>query len=116
LAERRGHAPLKYNSKVAEQFGVQPSVDAPEAPRELVQVDHIPVPPTEEAAPARGKNPQMNPEERVLAILREEAEEISIRLERLGIVFGPAQQQELVDYGMAILSGLVGGGAIARRP
>lgn len=115
MSERRGHPALKFNSKIAEQFGIQPAIDAPENPRELVKVDHIPVPPTEQPT-ARGQNPPMNPEERVLAILREEAEEIGIRLEKFGVPFGPPAQQQLVDYGMAILSGLVGGGAIARRP
>jgi hypothetical protein len=106
---------MKFNQKIADQFGIQPSIDAPEAQRELVKVAHIPTPPIEEAVTASGKNPPMNSEERVLAILREEAEELSARLKFFGIAFSPAQQQELVDYGMAILSGLVGGGAIARR-
>jgi hypothetical protein len=116
--ERRGRPALRFNRELADQFGIQPAIDAPDPPRELVQVDHIPTPPDVEqpVAPDRKGNPtSANPEETIEHILREEAEELSVRLSKFGVDFGPAQQQALVDYGMALLTGLVGGGAVGHR-
>jgi hypothetical protein len=119
---RRGHAALKYNPEVAEQFGIRPNeVDMP---RELVRVESLPDPPAtetvEKVVPGKRRKrtevDPINPEEHVNNILKQEAEEIAVRLERIGIIFAPAQQQSLVDYGMAILSGIVSGGTLARRP
>jgi hypothetical protein len=119
--ERRGNPPLKYNQELADTFGIHPSVEAPEPPRELVRVDHIPVPPDADnpPAPPRGKKNEdvvMDAsEDRLVLILREEMEELSERLKRFGIRFDASAQQSMVDYGMAVLAGAVGGGAVARR-
>jgi hypothetical protein len=119
MAERKGHPPLKFNQELADTFGINPGQDTP---RELVKVDHIPVPPDVEhpEAPPRGKRKQAvvpdNPEDRVAVILKEEMEELAVRLSRFGVPFSPANQQSLIDYAMAVLSGGIGtGGAIARR-
>jgi hypothetical protein len=112
---RRGHPALKHNADLAEQFGIVPG---PDPPRELVKVDHIPTPPDVEMpeAPARGKKAvDANPEDSVITILREEMDELRIRLERFGVPFTSAQQQDVVDYAMSRLMGYGGGGAIARR-
>jgi hypothetical protein len=110
---RRGHPAMKYNKEIAEQFGIVPG---PDPPRELVQVQSIPVPPDVEQATARGHAvSDQVPEDSIANVLREEAQELSSRLERYGVAFPPQAQQQLVDYAMAILSGYVGGGAIARR-
>lgn len=109
---------LKGNRQMAEDFGV--NVDYV---REIVKVDALPDPPAtevlEKVVAGRKRNKpqvqQIDPEQYVMTVLREEAEEISIRLDRIGVPFGPGAQQQLVDYGMAILTGMVGGGAIARR-
>ena len=42
-------------------------------------------------------------------------DDLAVRLERFGVHFSTAMQQEMVDIGMALLAGLVGGGTIARR-
>jgi hypothetical protein len=121
IVERRGHPALRYNQKIADQFGVMPAVDAAEPPRELVRVDHIPTPPDVEApqAPPRGqrKAPVVdeNPEDRVAIILREELSELAERLHRFGVRFDAPMQQSMFDYGMAVLAGAVGGGAIGSR-
>src|SRR5690242_21777556 len=126
-APRRGHAPLKYKQDLADAFGITPAVDAPEAPRETVKVDFLPDPPgteiVEAAQSARRhtrSTEKVNIDEAVMNILREEAEEIRIRLERFGVAFNPQMQQDLVDhvYSMLAMNGQgiqVGGGALARR-
>ena len=117
--ERRGNPALKFNSKVAEAFGIQPGADPP---RETVQVDALPDPPEYVVpgprAPQRAE--PLNVEETVQNILREESEEIGIRLKRFGVAFTPQMQQELVDHVFAMLAlnaqGMaIGGGAIASR-
>jgi len=117
--ERRGHPALKHNPKIAEAFGITPGADPP---RETVQVDAIPDPPL--SVPPGPRAPQrtepLNVEESVQNILREESEEIAIRLDRFGVKFTPAMQQELVDHVFAMIAlgaqGLmVGGGALASR-
>lgn len=117
--ERRGNPALKFNAKVAEAFGIQPGADPP---RETVQVGALPDPP--EVILPGPRAPQrvepLNIEESVQNILREESEEIGIRLKRFGVTFTPAMQQELVDHVFAMLAlnaqGMaVGGGAIASR-
>lgn len=119
LPERRGHPALKFNAKAAEAFGIQPGADPP---RETVQVDAIPDPP--EAVVPGPRAPQrvepLNIEESVVNILREESEEIAVRLNRFGVAFPPNLQQELVDHVFAMLAlsaqGMaIGGGAIASR-
>jgi len=110
VSERKGHPPLKHNRELAETFGINTE---PDPPRELVQVAHIPTPAPEE--PPLGKQPAEESEDRILIILREEMEELAVRLKRFGVQFTPSQQQSMIDYGMAVLAGAVGGGAIARR-
>lgn len=117
--ERRGNPALKFNAKVAEAFGIQPGADPP---RELVQVDALPDPPDYVAPGPRApqRTEALHVEENVQNILREESEEIGIRLKRFGVAFTPAMQQELVDHVFAMLAlnaqGMViGGGAIASR-
>lgn len=117
--ERRGNPPLKHNAKIAEAFGIVPGADPP---RETVRVDSLPDPPDVvlpgPRAPQRAE--PINVEESVQNILREESEEISIRLNRFGVAFTPQMQQELVDHVFAMLAlnaqGMaIGGGAIASR-
>jgi hypothetical protein len=113
--ERRGHAPLKYNKEIAEQFGIEPGADPP---RELVKVASIPVPPDvdEPEAPARGKTTvDAGPEDRLVLVLKEEMDELEVRLARFGVAFTGSQKQDVVDYTMSRLMGYGGGGAIARR-
>lgn len=113
--ERRGHAAMKFNTELAEQFGITPGADPP---RELVKVDHIPTPPDTEnpVAPDRKGNPvEESPDDAIANVLREEMDELSTRLRRFGVHFNPSQQQTVVDYTMSVLAGYGGGGAIARR-
>ena len=116
---------MKYNAELAEAFGVQPSVDAPEPPRETVRVESLPDPPGTEvmqAGQARRtrSTEKVNIDEAVMNIFREEAEEIRIRLDRFGIKFTPAMQQDLTDHLFTLLALdqqglLIGGGALVRR-
>lgn len=111
----RERRPLpKYNRELAEQFGIDPGV--PDAPRQTIRVDSIPTP-TEVQAPrsARPAQAHVNLEEAVLNILKEEMDELSIRLERFGVSFNSSMQQEMVDFAMAVLSGMAGGGTLGRR-
>jgi len=109
---------FKGNAELAEQFGITDDFH-----RELVKVDSLPDPPATETVErvihgkrrTKSQKIEMNPEEYVMIVLKEEAEEVAVRLERIGIAFGPMAQQQLVDYGMAILTGMVGGGTLARR-
>jgi hypothetical protein len=116
-APRRGNPPLKYNQSLAEAFGVHPSIEAPEREREVVRVDSLPDPPAVvvPGGPAPERETGLNAEEQAVRIFREEADEIGVRLGRFGIPFHPGQKQELVDHGMALLTGLVGGGTLVRR-
>ena len=114
---RRGHPALKYRKDLAEAFGIDPNT--PDPPRELVTVDSLPDPIEIETtlkprAPKRAE--PLNVDEVVLNILREEMEEIGIRLERFGVKFQPAMKQDMIDHAFALLGGFVqGGGAIASR-
>jgi len=103
---------LKGNPELAAPFDI---TDAP--PRELVKVDSLPDPPETvvAGAPAPERETPLNIDEAVMNIFREEGEEIRVRLARFGITFDSRMQQEMVDHGMALLTGLVGGGAIGRR-
>jgi hypothetical protein len=121
---RRGHAPLKYNREMAEQFGITPASDAPEPEwREFVKADSLPDPPADapvDTPESRARNRKQVPEatsidDAVLNIIKEEAGELAVRLERYGIQFTSAMQQDMADHTMALLTGLVGGGALARR-
>jgi hypothetical protein len=112
---RRGHAAIKHNADLAEQFGINVG---PDPPRQLVKVDFIPTPLDVEQpeSSSRGKKTvDANPEDSVITILREEMDELRVRLERFGVPFTAAQQQDVVDYAMSRLMGYGGGGAIARR-
>jgi hypothetical protein len=111
---RRGHAQLKYNKEIAEQFGIEPGADPP---RELVKVASIPVPPDvdEPEAPALWKTVDAGTEDRLVLVLKEEMDELEVRLARFGVAFTGSQKQDVVDYTMSRLMGYGGGGAIARR-
>jgi hypothetical protein len=113
---------MKGSQEMREAFGIND-----EFVRETVRVDSLPDPPgTEviEAAQAshsrRATPAKVNVDEAVIQILREEAQEISIRFERFGISFPANMQQDLIDhvYSLLALSAqglMVGGGAVARR-
>jgi hypothetical protein len=109
FARARG---LKGNAELASAFDIG---DAP--PRELVKVDYLPDPPDVQvpgpAAPER--ETALDLDDTIAKILREEAEELGMRLARFGVRFDPRMKQEMIDHGMALLAGAVGGGAIARR-
>ena len=103
---------MKGNSELATAFGI---TDA--QPRELVRVESLPDPPETVApgAPAPERETPLNIDEAVANIFREEADEIRVRLARYGIAFDARMQTEFCDHGMALLTGMVGGGAIGRR-
>jgi hypothetical protein len=99
---------------MAEQYGINP--DVPDPPRETVKVDHIPDPPEVQAqGSARPTQAHINVEEAVSTVLKEEMEELAVRLDRFGISLNTAMQQDLVDYAMALLGGFVSGGARGHR-
>ena len=120
-AERRARArSLKANPELAEAYGI-----GDDPPRELVRVDSLPDPPATEvieaAAPRHRRQPaSLNVDEAVLNILRDEMDELAVRLDRFGVAFTPAMKQDVVDhiFGMMIsMAGgqTIGGGALARR-
>ena len=114
MSEHERRPALKYNREMADRYGINP--DQPDPPRETVIVDHLPDPPDVEPSPApRTIREQVNVEESVINLLKQEFGELSKRLEAVGVALSPAMQQECVDFMMALLGGLVGGGAIARR-
>jgi hypothetical protein len=105
---------LKYRPELAERYGINP--DIPDPPRETVKVDYLPDPPEVQAPnTARPQQAQINLEESVIGVIREEFDELRIRLERFGVQLTPAMQQDMLDHTMALLAGFVGGGAISRR-
>lgn len=113
--ERRGRPAMKFNQELADQFGITPGQDAP---RELVQVAHIPTPPDVDSPTAPGRREEIveaQSEERIVLVIREEMDELGERLARFGILFNANQKQTVVDYMMSVLAGYGGGGAIARR-
>jgi hypothetical protein len=110
---------LKGSQEMREAFGINDDYQ-----REVVRVDSLPDPPATEVIEAAQKGRSapvaVNLDEAVIGILKEEGEEIRVRLERFGLVFTPYMQQAMVDqvYSMLALNGqgiMVGGGAIARR-
>ena len=109
---------FKGNRELAEQFGISDDYH-----RELVRVDAIPdPPPTEEVEKVVAGRKRRKPETLAVSkddfantVLKDAAGEIAARLERIGVQFTAPMQQQYVDYGMAILSGLVGGGTLAAR-
>jgi hypothetical protein len=103
---------MKYNKELAEQFGIEPG---PDAPRELVKVDFIPVPPDVEVLSQEKVSVDATSEDRISFILKEEMEELGMRLEKFGVAFTAPQKQDVIDYAMSRLIGYGGGGAIARR-
>jgi hypothetical protein len=111
---RRGHPAMKFNQELADQFGIIPGADPP---REVVKVAALPDPPPAivPGGPAPSREQPLNIDEIAVNILKEEAQELAVRLNRYGVAFNAMMQQEMVDHGMALLSGLVGGGARARR-
>jgi hypothetical protein len=112
MPERR--PALRYNKELAEQYGINP--DIPDAPRETVKVDYIPDPPEVKAQnTARPEQSHLNLEEAVIGVLKEELQELAVRLDRFGVQLTSAMQQDMLDHSMALLGGFVGGGAIGRR-
>ena len=116
---RRGHPPLKYNKEMAEQFGISPN--EPDAPRELVKVESLPDPIEVDKRPTRGRpaprrEEPLNIDEAVLTILRDEMEELGVRLDRFSVKLTAGMKQDMIDHAFALLGGFVqGGGAIASR-
>ena len=104
MNERRGHPALHE------------SQNEPEKPREVVQVETLPDPPEVVApGPKRPQQPALNMDETVLNILKQEMDDLAVRLERFGVTLDARGQQAMVDYAMATLGGFTGGGAIGRR-
>lgn len=114
MSEHERRPALRFNRELAEQFGINP--DIPDPPRETVKVDRIPdLPEVHAQETARPTQAHLNLEEVAIQILKEEYAELAIRLERFGIPLTPAQQQDLLDYTMALASGFISGGARGRR-
>ena len=114
MPEHERRPPLRYNKELAEHYGINP--DMPDPPRETVRVESLPDPPEVRAQnTARPEQSHLNLEEAVINVLKEEMQELSVRLDRFGVQFTPAHQQDTLDYVMALLGGFVGGGAIGRR-
>jgi hypothetical protein len=112
MPERR--PALRYNKEMAEQYGINP--DIPDPPRETVQVDHIPDPPEVVAEnTARPMQANLNLEETVVAVIKEEFDELRVRLERFGVQLTAGMMADMVDHTMALLGGFVGGGARGHR-
>ena len=120
-AEKRARARgFKGNAELAAQFAIDDNFV-----RETVAVKELPTPPPTEAeviATAARRQPvqAVSIENALLTIFTEEAEEIRIRLERFGVKFTSAMQQDVVDHLFALLAMnqqglLTGGGALARR-
>ena len=105
---------LTPRRELVERYGIDPSQE--DHPREVVHVDHIPTPPLVEAPnTARPTQARLTLEDTVAAVLRDEFDDLAVRLERYGVALSPSQQQDLIDYSMALLAGAVSGGATARR-
>jgi hypothetical protein len=113
-SERRGHGALKFNEKLADQFGIP--APGQEPPRETVKVASLPDPPGVNLAAQQSSQP-VNIDEMALNILKEEMSELAFRLENIGVKLTSPMQQEMVDHAFAMLGGgfTVGGGALARR-
>ena len=113
--ERQRRPALKFNQELAEQFGITPGADAP---RETVAVRELPDPPLMEnapAAPSPKRETPLNLEEQVLNVMREEFEELSVRLDRYGVALTAPMKQEMLDHTFALLGGYAFGGTLARR-
>jgi len=109
---------FKGNPELAEQFQTNN-----EYTREIVKVAALPDPPMTETVERivpgkkRGKSKieAISLEDAVTDILKKHAQELETKLAKVKVEFSSREQQELVDYVMAILTGAVGGGALARR-
>ena len=112
---------MKGNTELAEQFGVNNDYV-----RELVKVEELPTPPSTEtmqqAHSGRAKQSvdTLPVEQMLLKIFSEEADEIAVRLERVGMRFDAHMKQDLIDHLFTVVAlsqqGMrAGGGAIARR-
>lgn len=105
---------LRYNKELAEQYGINP--DIPDPPRETVQVERIPDPPEVVVEnTARPSQANLNLEDSVVGVIREEFDELRVRLERFGVQLTPAMMSDMLDHTMALLGGFVGGGARGNR-
>ncbi len=117
-ARNRG---FKGNAELAEQFGINDNFQ-----REVVKVDHLPDPPdtivVQAAEKKKGKKAstsaealEISAEDMAARIIKDEIDELAFRLDRIGVPFDAKKQQELFDYGVALISGMGGGGTLARR-
>jgi hypothetical protein len=105
---------LRFRPEMADQYGIHP--DLPDPPREVVKVDSLPDPPDVQAPnTVRAEQAQINLDEAVTNVLKQEFDELAMRLGRFGVSLTAAMQQELLDFSMALLGGMIGGGAISRR-
>lgn len=105
---------MKGSAVLAEQF----AVNLGDAPRELVKVEALPDPPPTVSQTAQGEIPLS--EDAIVQVLREEMDDLAVRLERFGIKFHVRLQQDAMDYILTVISlsaqgQAYGGGAIARR-
>jgi hypothetical protein len=111
---RRGRPAL---SPRQDQQNFDPVTGEIERPRELIRVDSIPTPPSVESRGPADTRVSINLEEKILSILKEEMDDLAVRLKTYGVVLDTRVQQELVDLAMAMLGGgfQTGGGAIRSR-
>jgi hypothetical protein len=112
--QRRGRPALHPRQ---DQQSFDPVTGEPDRPRELVRVEAIPTPPSIETRGPADSRVSINIEEKVLSILKEEMDDLAVRLKTYGVILNASVQQELVDLAMAMLDGgfQTGGGAIRSR-
>jgi len=111
---------FKGNPELAERFGIDDSFV-----RETVRVAVLPDPPLAPNIPSVqfGRDtvtPTLNLDDAVTNIVREEADELGMRLSNFGLDLTLAMRQDLVDHVLALLAlsqqgFLAGGGTLARR-
>lgn len=111
MAEHARRPLPKYNAELAEQFGITPGEPGQ---RELVKVDRIPDPPQVQAQSARRNQSELNSEDAAVNVIREEMDELAVRLERFGVILSVPMRQQLVDTTIALLSGMIAGGGAFR--
>lgn len=83
-------------------------------PRETIRVDYLPDPPATPGTVVAGTT-SVNREEMIVNVIREEMDELAVRLDRFGVQLTVAGREQLVDTTFAILGGYGGGGAIPGR-
>ena len=83
-------------------------------PREIVHVDYLTDPTGTAVSVSPGAAP-VNRDEMIVNVIREEIDELAVRLDRYGVELAVAGREQLIDTALAILGGYGGGGAISGR-